>query len=144
MSPTGIAGTDAGRRPWRARSLDLLVGHTLEHVMVGHTIVLSFSAGCRVLIENTVHLSGPAGRVRVVPGEPSADVLDALIGYPVRTARTCETGELQLAFGDGSELSVGIDAEVESWAVTGPDSFLLVCLARGEVAAWGGAGVTPL
>jgi hypothetical protein len=52
-------------------------------------------------------------------------------------ARAHDTGALRLCFGSGSELVVDADADVESWAVAGPDRFLIVCLARGEVAVWG-------
>jgi hypothetical protein len=62
-----------------------------------------------------------------------------LLGDVVRAARTRDTGELQLVFAGGSELLVEADADVESWAVAGPDGFLIVCLAGGELAAWGGA-----
>jgi hypothetical protein len=49
---------------------------------------------------------------------------------------------LQLTFRSGSELLVEVDADVESWAVAGPDGFLIVCLARGELAVWGAAAAT--
>ncbi|MET0419919.1 MAG: DUF6188 family protein [Actinoplanes sp.] len=36
-------------------------------------------------------------------------------------------------------MRVSVDADLESWAVAGPDSFLIVCLAGGELAVWGDA-----
>jgi hypothetical protein len=59
------------------------------------------------------------------------------------TARTRPTGELTITFGSGSELLVDAHTDVESWAVAGPDGFLIVCLARGEVAVWGDAAADP-
>ncbi len=137
MLPVMVADMGAGRRPRQARSLSLLVGQKLEYVRLGHAIVLGLSGGRQVLIETLAHLDGPSGRVDVEPGEHPSDILATLLGDVVRAARTHDTGELQITFGSGSELRVGVDADFESWAVTGPDGLLIVCLARGEVAVWG-------
>jgi hypothetical protein len=137
MLPVMVADMDAGRRPRQARSLDLLVGRKLEYVRLGHAIVLSFTGGRQVLIETVAHLTGPGGRIEVEPGEDPSDILATLLGDVVRAARTQDNGGLQLTFGSGAELTVSADADVESWAVAGPDRFLMVCLARGELAIWG-------
>jgi len=139
MVPVMVTDRGAGRRPRRARSINLLVGQKLEYVRLGHAVVLSFTGGRQVVIETLAHLNGPAGPVYVEPGEHPSDVLATLLGDLVRAARTTDAGELQLTFVSGSQLSVGVDAEVESWAVTGPDGFLVVCLAGGELAIWGDA-----
>jgi len=142
MLPVMVAGIDAGRRPGRARPITVLAGRKLEYVRLGHAIVLSFSGGRQVLIETVAHLDGPGGRFDVEPGEHPSDALATLLGDVVRTARTLDNGELQLTFRSGSELLVEVDADVESWAVAGPDGFLIVCLARGEMAVWGAAAAT--
>ncbi|MEU7909067.1 DUF6188 family protein [Actinoplanes sp. NPDC049118] len=134
-----VADMDAGRRPRQARSIDRLVGRKLEYVRLGHAIVLSFSGRCQVLIETLTRLDGPGGRVDIEPGENPSDVLAVLLGDVVREAWTRDTGELRITFASGSELSVGVDADFESWAVAGPDGYLIVCLARGEIAVWGDA-----
>ena len=139
MLPVMVTDMDARRRPVRARSINLLVGERLEYVRLGHALVLSFSGGRQVLIETLAHLHGPGGRIDVEPGEHPSDVLATLLGDVVRAARTTGTGELRITFAGGSELSVGADPDVESWAVAGPDCFLIVCLARGELAVWGDA-----
>jgi hypothetical protein len=139
MLPVMVADMDAGPRPRQARPIDLLVGRKLEYVRLGHAIVLSFSGGRQVLIETVAHLTGPAGPVAVEPGEHPSDVVATLLGDVVRAARTRGTGELEIIFGSGSELLVGADPEFESWAVAGPNGFLIVCLARGELAVWGDA-----
>lgn len=139
MLPVMVADMDAGRRPRQARSLPLLAGRRLEYVRLGHAIVLGFAGGREVLIETTTHLSGPGGRVAVEPGENPSDALATLLGDVVRTARALDTGELHLTFGSGAELMVCVDADFESWAVAGPNGFLVVCLARGELAVWGDA-----
>ncbi|MGX6607203.1 DUF6188 family protein [Micromonosporaceae bacterium Da 78-11] len=127
----------AGRRPSRARPISPLVGQKLEYVRLDDAIVLGFSGGRQVLIEALAQLYGPGGRVDVEPGENHSDILATLLGDVVRAARTCDAGELRLTFNSGAELQVGIDAEFESWAVTAPDGFLIVCLAGGELAVWG-------
>jgi hypothetical protein len=137
MLPVMVADMDAGRRPRQARTINLLVGQKLEYVRLGHAIVLSFTGGRQVLIETVAHLNGPGGRVAVEPGENPSDILATLLGDVVRAARTLDTGELELTFGSGSQLLVCVDADFESWAVAGPDGFLIVCLARGELAVWG-------
>jgi hypothetical protein len=139
MLPFMVADTDAERRPRQARSIDWLAGEKLEYVRLGHAIVLSFSGGRQVLIETLTHLDGPGGRFDVQPGEHPSDVLAMLLGDVVRSARTRDTGELKLTFRSGSELLVDVDPDFESWAVTGPDGFLIVCLAAGELAVWGDA-----
>ena len=139
MLPVMVTDMDARRRPVRARSINLLVGRKLEVVRLGPALVLSFSGGRQVLIETPAHLHGPGGRIDVEPGEHPSDVLATLLGDVVRAARTTGTGELRIAFAGGSELRVGADADFESWAVAGPDGFLIVCLARGELAVWGDA-----
>ena len=139
MLPVMVAGIDAGRRPRRTRSIALLAGHKLEYVRLGHAVVLGFSGGRQVLIEAVARLDGPGGRAEVEPGENPSDILATLLGDVVETAGTLDTGELRLTFRSGSELLVGVDPDVESWAVAGPDGFLIVCLARGELAVWGGA-----
>jgi hypothetical protein len=139
MLPFMVADVDAGRSPRQARSIDSLAGEKLEYVRLGHAIVLSFSGGRQVLIETVAHLDGPGGPVEVQPGAHPSDVLALLLGDVVRSARTRETGELTITFRSGSELRVGVDADFESWAVTGPDGFLIVCLAAGELAVWGDA-----
>jgi hypothetical protein len=116
-----------------------LVGQKLDYVRLGHAIVLSFSGGRQVLIETVTRLYGPGGRVDVEPGENPSDALATLLGDVVRTARTRDNGELQIVFGSGAELVVGVDDDVESWAVTGPRGFLIVCLAGGELAVWSDA-----
>lgn len=131
MSPAMVAGIDA-----------VLAGHKLEDVRLGHAIVLRFSGGRQVLIETVARLHGPGGRFDVEPGEHASDVLATLLGDVVRTARTLDTGDLRLTFRSGAELQVEVDADVESWAVAGPDGFLIVCLARGELAVWGAAAAT--
>jgi len=134
----------AGPRPRQARSLVLLVGQKLEFVRLGHAIVLSFSGGRQVLIETVARLDAPAtGRVEVEPGENPSDLLATLLGDVVRTARTTSTGELHITFRSGAELRVRPDDDVESWAVAGPDAFLIVCLARGELAIWGDGDERP-
>jgi hypothetical protein len=136
MGPVTAADMDAGRRPRQARSIGPLAGQKLEYVRLGHAIVLGFNGGRQVLIENTVQLSGPGGQFDVEPGEDPSDVLAMLLGDVVREAHAGDTGELRIAFGSGSEVRVGADADFESWAVTSPDGFLIVCLAGGELAVW--------
>ena len=137
MLPVMVAEPGAERRPRQERSVDLLVGHKLEYVRLGHAFVLSFTGGRQVLIETVVHLDGRHGRVEIEPGEHPSDVLATLLGDVVRAARILGTGELRLTFGSGAELLVGVDPDFESWAVTGPGGVLVVCLARGEIAVWG-------
>jgi hypothetical protein len=93
-----------------------------------------------VLIESVAHLDGPDGRVDVEPGDHPSDLLALLLGDVVRAACTRGDGELRINFGRGSELVVGVDADVESWAVAGRNGVLMVCLAGGEVAVWGNQG----
>jgi hypothetical protein len=139
MLPVMVADMGAGRRPRQARSITLLAGHKLEYVRLGHAIVLGFTGGRQVVIETVARLNGPGGRVDVEPGEHPSDALATLLGDVVRAARVQDTGELEIVFGSGAELLVGVDADFESWAVAGPDRFLIVCLARGELAVWGDA-----
>ncbi|MEU4420843.1 DUF6188 family protein [Actinoplanes sp. NPDC024001] len=120
--------------------LDLLAGRKLEYVWLGHAVVLGFTGGRQVLIEAVIRLDGPCGHAEVVPGDNPSDAIATLLGDVVRTARTCDTGELRITFASGSELTVDADADVESWAVAGPDGLLIVCLAHGELAVWGDAG----
>ncbi|MEV6598795.1 DUF6188 family protein [Actinoplanes sp. NPDC051346] len=134
-----MVAENALRLPREAVSINLLVGQRLESVRLGHAIVLSFSGGRQVVIESLVHLSGPGGRAEVQPGENPSDVLATLLGEVVQVARAHHTGELHVAFGSGSRLSVDVDPDFESWAVTGPDGLHIVCLARGELAFWGDA-----
>ena len=137
MLPVRAADMDAGPRPRQPRPIQLLVGHKLEYVRLGHAIGLGFSGGPEVLIETVARLDGPSGPADVEPGEGSSEVLATLLGDVVRAAWTSESGELLLTFASGSDLLVGVDADVESWAVAGPDGFLIVCLAGGELAVWG-------
>ncbi|GIE97650.1 DUF6188 family protein [Paractinoplanes rishiriensis] len=120
-----------------ARPLNLLLGQKLEYVRLDDAIVLGFAGGHQVLIETVVNLTGPAGRTEIEPGTHPSDVLATLLGDVVRAARTGESGELRISFDGGAELLVEVDAEVESWAVAGPDGFLIVCLPGGEIATWG-------
>ncbi|MFC7534198.1 DUF6188 family protein [Actinoplanes sp. GCM10030250] len=124
----------------QGRSLSLLEGRRLEYVRLDHAVILGFTGDRQVVIESVVHLDGPGGRVDVEPGDDSSDALATLLGDVVRTARTRGTGELELTFGSGSALLVDVETDVESWAVTGPDGFLIVCMAHGELAVWGDAG----
>ncbi|WP_127507046.1 DUF6188 family protein [Actinoplanes solisilvae] len=101
-----------------ARPITLLIGQTLRNVRLEPATVLTFSGGSQVVIETAVE------------GE-------ALLGDVVHAASVSDAGELTLAFTSGTKLLVGVDAETESWAVTGPDGLLTVCLAGGELAAWG-------
>ena len=137
MLPVMVADMGAGRRPRRARSITLLAGSKVEYVQLGHALVLGLTGGRQVLIETVAELTGPAGRFDVEPGDEPSDVLATLLGDVVRAAWMRDCGELHLAFRSGSELSVSPDADVESWAVTGPDGVLMVCLAGGELAVWG-------
>ncbi|MEU8238858.1 DUF6188 family protein [Actinoplanes missouriensis] len=118
--------------------LHLLTGHELEFIRLGHAIVLGFSGDRHVIIEAPAHLDGPDGRVDIEPDDPS-DAIGTLLGDVVREARAGESGQLRISFVSGAELLVDADAFAESWAVAGPDGFLIVCLARGELAMWGGA-----
>jgi hypothetical protein len=137
MLPVMVADMGVERRPRQTRPIHQLAGRKLEYVRLGHAIVLSFTGGRQVLIETVVHLDGPAGRADVEPGEHPSDILATLLGDVVRAAWTRPTGELELTFGSGSRLVVGVDPDFESWAVAGPDGYLIVCLARGEIAVWG-------
>ena len=137
MLPVMVADMGAERRSRQARSLNLLVGQKLEYVRLGYAIVLSFTGGSQVLIETVAHLDGRDGHYDVEPCDHPSDVLATLLGDVVRAARTRDTGELQISFGSGAELLVGVDADVESWAVAGRDRALVVCLAGGELAVWG-------
>lgn len=116
---------------------DPLAGRRLEYLRLGHAVVLGFSGGREVLIEAVAHLTGPGGRVAVEPGDNTSDAVAALLGDVVRAARTHAGGELEITFESGSELLIGVDDDAESWAVTGPGKFLIVCVARGELAVWG-------
>ncbi|MEV4277414.1 DUF6188 family protein [Actinoplanes xinjiangensis] len=139
MVPVMVADNGAGRRPRQGRSLDLLVGRRLEYVWLGHAVVLGFAGGCQVLIEAVAHLDGPSGPADVEPGDDPSDAIATLLSDVVRSARTRETGELEITFASGAGLLVDADADAESWAVTGPDGYLIVCLAHGELAVWGDA-----
>ncbi|WP_093621240.1 DUF6188 family protein [Actinoplanes philippinensis] len=134
-----VAENGAGRRPRKGRSLDLLVGRRLEYVWLGHAVVLGFAGGCQVLIEAVAHLDGPAGVADVEPGDDPSDVVATLLSDVVRSARARENGELEIGFASGASLVVDADTDAESWAVTGPDGYLIVCLAHGELAVWGDA-----
>ncbi|MEV6304361.1 DUF6188 family protein [Actinoplanes sp. NPDC051861] len=117
--------------------LPTMVGRRLEYLRLGHAIVLGFSGGLQVLIEAVAHLDGPDGRVDVEPGDNPSDALAVVLGDVVREARTRETGELDITFESGAGLVVDADADVESWAIAGPDGSLVVCVSRGELAVWG-------
>jgi hypothetical protein len=119
--------------------LTLLAGCELEFVQLDHAIVLGFSGDRKVVIEAVAHLEGPHGPAVVDPGADPSDALSTLLGDTVEMARTGESGELWLSFTSGALLRVDTDPEVEAWAVTGPDGFLIVCMARGELAVWGSA-----
>jgi Family of unknown function (DUF6188) len=119
-----------------ARPLDLLIGQKLEFVRLDHTIVLSFSRGAQVVVESVAELTTPTGRFVVDPGAATSDVVAILLGDVIREARTGDGGGLELTFASGAELHVEADADFESWAVAGPDGFLIVSLARGELAVW--------
>jgi hypothetical protein len=118
------------------RQVSLLAGRKLEYVGLDHVIVLGFSGGCQVLIESAAVVAGPDGRAVAEPGAPSADVFATLLGAVVRTAHTRDTGELEISLSGGREVLVCVDTDFESWAVAGPDGFLIVCLAHGELAVW--------
>jgi hypothetical protein len=141
MLPVMVADMGAGLRPRQEPRLTLLIGQKLEYVRLGHAIVLSFSGGSQVLIETVARLDGPYGRVDIEAGENPSDAVATLLGHRVQTAETGDTGELRITFDGGAELRVGPDADIESWAVAGPDRFLIVCLARGELAVWGDQAV---
>jgi hypothetical protein len=143
MLPVMVAEMGAARRPRQARAIHLLTGKKLEYVGLGHAIALSFTGGCQIFIESVARLRGPGGRVDVEPGENPSDALATLLGDVVRAARTLDSGELEIVFASGAELLVGVDDDFESWAVAGPGRFLIVCLARGELAVWGNAAMEP-
>jgi hypothetical protein len=143
MLPVMVAEMDAGRGPRQARPIGLLAGQKLEYVRLGHAIALSFAGGAQIFIESVAHIDGPGGRVDVAPGDYHSDVLATLLGDVVRSACARESGELEIAFGSGATLLVGVDADFESWAVAGPDRFLIVCLARGELAVWDASAEAP-
>jgi hypothetical protein len=143
MLPVMVADMGAGRRPRQARPINLLTGQRLEYVGLGTATALSFTGGCQVFIETVAHLNRPGCRIVVEPGENPSDVFATLLGDVVRAARTRDSGELEICFSSGSELVVGVDPEFESWAVAGPQRFLIVCLARGELAVWGDAATDP-
>ena len=117
-----------------------LTGRTLEEVRSGYAVVLQFSDGYEVTVESTVRLDGAGGGVEVEPDELPSPALDRLVGDTVRAAGVRDTGELTIAFGSGRELVVSVDADYESWNVTGPDGLLVVCLPGGGLAVWGVAG----
>ncbi len=137
MLPVMVADMEAGVRPGQARRIDLLIGQKLEYVRLGHAIVLSFSRGSQVLIETVGRLTSTEGEAEVEPGDYPSDALATLLGDVVSGAETHPAGDLRITFDSGAELLVGADPDVESWAVAGPDRFLIVCLARGELAVWG-------
>ncbi|MBG0565544.1 DUF6188 family protein [Actinoplanes aureus] len=138
MVPLMVAGRDAAPRPEPGRPLDLLVGQQLEYVWLGHAVVLGFTGGRQVLIEAVAHLDGPTGRYDVEPGDNPSDAIATLLGDVVESAGARDTGELEIGFRGGAALLVDVDDDAESWAVTGADGLLIVCLARGELAVWGG------
>jgi hypothetical protein len=82
-------------------------------------------------------LTSTEGEAEVEPGDYPSDALATLLGDVVSGAETQPAGDLRITFDSGAELLVGADPDVESWAVAGPDRFLIVCLARGELAVWG-------
>jgi Family of unknown function (DUF6188) len=125
----------AGQRPQEARRIDLLAGQKLQFVRLDDVVVLGFPGGRQVLIETVARLVTPNGRTDPEPADD--DALATLLGDVVRTAEVCTTGELRICFESGTALLVTAHPEIESWAVTGPDGLLLVCLPGGEVAAWG-------
>ena len=118
------------------RSLSPLVGQRLEYVRLGHAVTLGFTGGREVLFEAVAHLDGPAGRADIEPGDNPSDALAVLLGDTVGAARTRPTGELELLFRSGCCLVIDADPDAESWAVTGPDGALMVCVSTGEVAVW--------
>jgi hypothetical protein len=144
MLPVMVADMGAGRRPRPASQITQITGQKLEYVRLGHAIVLSFTGGSQVLIETVAYLNGPDGRVVVEAGEHPSDRVATLLGDVVRTARIGDTGELAITFVSGAELLVCVDEDVESWAVAGPGGFLMVCLARGELAVWGDRTPPPV
>src|ERR1700759_3374228 len=126
MLPVMVADMGAGRRPRQARRIGLLAGLKLEYVRLGHAFVLSFSGGSQVLIETVARLTGRHGTVDLEPGEHPSDAGATLLSDVFRTSAATDAGDLHISFASGAELVVCADPDVESWAVAGPDGFLIV------------------
>lgn len=121
-------------------TLDLgLVGHTLDSVDFGHAVQLHFGTERELLVENSVMVDVDGARETVPPDDGYSDAVQALVGRTVTAAAADESGALRIAFGEGAELVVAAGPDYESWTVTGPSGFRVVCLPGGELAVWGSA-----
>lgn len=79
------------------------------------------------------------------PEVDSADVsarLREFVGCNAVKAEVDDGAQLSVTFEGGAELQVAPDPWYESWTVTGPNGFMVVCMPGGQLATWKGEDPT--
>jgi Family of unknown function (DUF6188) len=82
---------------------------------------------------------GADGLARVLHPDNSRQSLAPALaeyGLTVEVAVAHKSGRLDLAFSDGSVLTVEVDPNFEAWDLSGPRGFLVVSIPGGDLAIW--------
>ena len=138
-------GPAAASDPRLAEQLRALSGNRLSQFSIGTDAVrLSFwgqdaaTPSRQIVIEQeTIQVTMPGQPPQLVPsrGELTATALVSTLDHQLTDALT-DQGHLNIAFGNGLEISVAPHDQWEAWQITSADHLLIVCTPGGQLTIW--------
>lgn len=118
----------------------LLVGETLDAILIDHMITLRFSNGATVGLECAFSLGAkPETATTIAPEGEKATLVPVLRLHTLQATKARVTGSvLTIGFSDGSRLTAGPDPNFESWHYTGPETppTRIIIMPGGGPAIW--------
>lgn len=116
-----------------------LNGLRVESILIEYTVVFNLSDDHFIVIESPFRFERGADAMILSPEDDSDATLQPireLKGLTVEEVTISAAGDLYVRFSDGTQLFVEPDDTYESWNVSGPNGFLIVCTPRGALAYW--------
>ena len=117
----------------------ILVSQRITRVCIDHAVTLLTDGGFEVRLETPFSLTRADGSTRIDPRdrEAAAGVL-SLLHEVIEAAEFEPSGQLTIAFSDGTRLVASPHAQFEAWVVTDSSGGRVVCLPGGGVSEWSG------
>ncbi|MFW0793283.1 DUF6188 family protein [Gordonia sp. CPCC 205515] len=116
-----------------------LAGELVTPKLEDFIFVAETSSGYELQVETELNLHRATGTdITIgVAGDEDHDIeLGSFFAGTVQTAEVSGSGMLLVTMESGNRLSVEPDPDFESWTLTGPGGYRVVCMPGGELATW--------
>ena len=117
-----------------------LVGAVVTQLRFDYGVTIALGDDVALRIETGFELTAPDTEPVLLDPEHDLGRMGSLLLLHRTTVTADTSGDLSLAFSDGSALRCWPDDRFEAWKLSFADGRLYVCLPGGDVSVWAGGG----